>query len=92
MSTATSTVNDFCAPGQLVPAEVNAALQREGDAFPREPRVSGFTVNEEGLTNNYAVAPKTSYAVETTDEEKFRLGVMFAIATWVPIAIAIAVS
>ncbi len=92
MSTSTSTLNNLSGQGQLVPAEVNASIERIGDRFRRSPRVAGATVDEEGLTNNYSVEPKISYAQESSDAEKFRLGVAFAIVTWVPVAIAVLVS
>lgn len=90
MNSATANINDFLAPGQLVPAEVNATLKREGKRSFRKP--SGATMNDQGHINLYAVEPEMSPAVEATEDQKFRLGVLFAIVTWVPIIIAAAVS
>jgi hypothetical protein len=42
---------------ELVPAEANSRMQREGGAFLRRPALNGATVDQEGLTNNYAVEP-----------------------------------
>ena len=92
MSSAASTINDFLVSGELVPGAVNASIEREGGYSPRQRKVAGSTVNDEGLTNNYAVYPQKYAVAESTDDEKFRQGVMFAVATWVPIAIAYFVS
>ena len=92
MSSTTSTMNDALVPGELIPAEVNASIKRAGGYFPRKSGAAGVTVNEEGHLNNYAVEPQQSAAAESNDDEKFRQGVMFALATWVPIAIAFFVS
>jgi hypothetical protein len=45
-------------PGNgLVPAEASARMLREGNGFLRKPQFLGATVDQEGLTNNYAVEP-----------------------------------
>ena len=92
MTSSTATFNDFSGSSQLVPAEVNASIKRTGDRFLRKSKVVGSTIDREGLTNNYAVEPVITYAAEDSDARKARLGVMFAIATWVPVAIAVLVS
>lgn len=92
MTSTVATVNDILVPGELVPAEVSASLRRQGDFFPRKPSVAGSTVNDLGHINNYAVYPQKYAVTESSDDEKFRQGVIFAIATWVPIAIAVLVS
>ena len=91
MSSAT-TVDAAFISGELVPGAINASVEREGGYFPRQPKVAGSTVNDEGLVNNYAVYPAKYAVTEPSDDVKFRQGVMFAIATWVPIAIAYFVS
>lgn len=53
----------------IVPAEVAARKEREGEIFGRTPKdervnpesidtTSGYTVDQEGLVNNYAVEPE----------------------------------
>lgn len=91
MTSSTATFNDFSSR-QLIPAEVNASMRRAGDKFLRKPNAIGATVDREGLTNNYAVEPKLSFAAPDSDQDKFRIGLIFAITTWVPIAIAALVS
>lgn len=47
----------------MVPAETAARLEREGENFKQvpdeEPTTGGYTVDNEGLVNNYAVEPET---------------------------------
>lgn len=90
MSSNTANVNDFLASGELVPAEVNASLKREVGRSFRKP--SGATMNDQGHINLYAVEPKMVAAAKPSEDQKFRLGVFFAIVTWVPIVIAYFVS
>ncbi|MEB3337095.1 MAG: ssl1498 family light-harvesting-like protein [Leptolyngbyaceae bacterium] len=47
---------------ELVPTEARARRQREGSQFLRRPNTLGSTVDQEGLTNNYAVEPDMYYA------------------------------
>jgi hypothetical protein len=47
---------------ELVPTEARARRQREGNQFLRRPTTLGSTVDQEGLTNNYAVEPDMYYA------------------------------
>lgn len=47
---------------ELVPAEASVRGQREGQQFLRQPNTLGATVDQEGLTNNYAVEPPMYYA------------------------------
>lgn len=42
---------------ELIPAEASARILREGNTFLRKPQFLGATVDQEGLTNNYAVEP-----------------------------------
>jgi hypothetical protein len=46
----------------LVPAEASVRAQREGQQFLRQLNTLGATVDQEGLTNNYAVEPPMYYA------------------------------
>jgi hypothetical protein len=43
---------------ELIPAEVNAQMERKGDEFFQSPHPKGATVDQEGLNNNYAVEPE----------------------------------
>ncbi|NET37766.1 MAG: hypothetical protein F6K19_38125 [Cyanothece sp. SIO1E1] len=93
MSYATGTLKGFFSPsGELVPAEAKARMNREGRKFLRKSSVSGTTIDQEGLTNNYALDPRLSYATESTSDERFRQGVVYALITWGLLAIAVAVS
>lgn len=60
----------------IVPAETAARIEREGDAYKQKPEQSesdkaegdidttgGYTVDKEGLLNNYAVEPEMYYEV-----------------------------
>lgn len=55
---------------ELVPAEAQSRMQREGANF-RRPFSNGATVDQEGLTNNYAVEP-TMYAAVFPSPEQVR--------------------
>jgi hypothetical protein len=54
---------------ELVPAEARSRMQREGSRFLRRPNLNGATVDQEGLTNNYAVEPDMYYAVFPSQEQ-----------------------
>jgi len=54
---------------ELVPAEALSRMQREGRSFLRRPNLNGATVDQEGLTNNYAVEPNMYYAVFPSQEQ-----------------------
>ncbi|PZD74920.1 hypothetical protein C1752_01082 [Acaryochloris thomasi RCC1774] len=81
----------FSVPGGLIPAEVEARFKRTKDGFP-DPKATGSTVDQEGLTNNYAVDPERSVAEATPLKTKLWQAVAFAAVTWIPISIAIIVS
>ena len=55
---------------ELVPAEAQSRMQREGADF-RRPLSNGATVDQEGLSNNYAVEP-TMYAAVFPSPEQAR--------------------
>jgi hypothetical protein len=86
-----STPEKYSVPGGLIPAEANARLKRSKGNFP-EPNVTGSTVDQEGLINNYAVSPPTSEEEATSLKKKLWQAVAFATVTWIPISIAIIVS
>ena len=53
----------------IIPAETAARIEREGEGFKQQPEetegeldiTGGFTVDNEGLANNYAVEPEMYY-------------------------------
>ncbi len=53
---------------ELVPAEAYARMQRNGTEF-RRPAANGATVDQEGLTNNYAIEPDMYAAVFPSPEQ-----------------------
>ena len=42
----------------IVPAETAARREREGEHYKEVPPVKGYTVDKEGLLNNYAIEPE----------------------------------
>ncbi len=56
----------------LIPAEAHSRMRREGDRFLASPSLKGATVDQEGLTNNYAVEPDMYYAVFPAPEQARR--------------------
>jgi hypothetical protein len=54
---------------ELVPTEVRSRMQREGDRFLKRPSLNGSTVDQEGLTNNYAVEPTVYYSLFPSPEQ-----------------------
>lgn len=90
MTSATSTLNQYSVPGGLIPAEAAARLKRSG-SFP-QPKITGSTVDQEGLANNYAVSPRVAQAEPASAKTRLWQAVGFAAVTWIPLAIAIVVS
>ncbi len=91
MTTATSTLKQYSLPGALIPAEAVARFKRSTGNFP-QPKVMGATVDQEGLSNNYAVSPLRSVAEKTPVKTRLWQAVAFAAVTWIPVTIAILVS
>ncbi|MEX0269568.1 hypothetical protein AB3R30_10525 [Leptolyngbyaceae cyanobacterium UHCC 1019] len=69
----------------IVPAETAARMEREGDNYKELPdeegedsidTTGGFTVDQEGLLNNYAIEPEMYYEVpgdaKQAEEEDLR--------------------
>jgi hypothetical protein len=54
---------------ELIPAEAGARMLREGNTFLRKPQFLGGTVDQEGLTNNYAVEPGMYLAAFPSPEQ-----------------------
>ena len=42
----------------IIPAETAARKDREGEHYKEVPPVKGYTVDKEGLLNNYAIEPE----------------------------------
>lgn len=59
----------FSDGSELIPAEALSRMQREGRSFLRRPGLNGATVDQEGLTNNYAVEPDMYYAAFPSPEQ-----------------------
>jgi len=59
----------FSDGSELIPAEALSRMQREGRSFLRRPNLNGATVDQEGLTNNYAVEPNMYYAAFPSPEQ-----------------------
>ncbi|MGB7414063.1 MAG: hypothetical protein WA902_07630 [Thermosynechococcaceae cyanobacterium] len=91
MTSATSALKQYSVPGGLIPAEAVARFKRSMGSFPQSD-VTGSTVDQEGLVNNYAVSPNRSYAEPTQAKTRLWQAVAFAAVTWIPVAIAILVS
>ncbi len=66
----------------IIPAETAARIDREGDAYKQTPdapsedvasdldTTAGYTVDQEGLANNYAIEPEMYYEVPGDLREK----------------------
>ncbi|NCJ07155.1 ssl1498 family light-harvesting-like protein [Synechococcales cyanobacterium C] len=70
----------FSDGSELVPAEAGLRMQREGASFLRRPALNGATVDQEGLTNNYAVEPNMYFASFPTPDEARRYVIQGAAA------------
>ncbi len=67
------TVNNEAYDAHIVPAETAARHEREGENYKQTPdntepadsidTTTGYTVDSEGLANNYAVEPEMYYEV-----------------------------
>ena len=66
---------------ELVPAEAYARMQRNGSEFPKRPFSNGATVDQEGLTNNYAVEPPMYAALFPSPEQARQYAFQAAAAT-----------
>jgi len=80
---------------ELVPAEVQANTRRETDSSLHEPLEVGYTVDEEGFLNNYAIEPKMSKAAYPSRKQQQRyifLGVgaflFVLLALWIAFAVS----
>ena len=70
------TPNDANYDRKITSAETAARMEREGDNFKKLPEqegelgtTSGYTVDREGLANNYALEPEMYYEVPGDRQE-----------------------
>ncbi|WP_026086221.1 MULTISPECIES: photosystem II assembly protein Psb34 [Fischerella] len=57
---------------ELIPAEVQARKHRDGSQLLNLPLATGYTVNDEGMINNYAIQPAMSLAEYPSPEQQQR--------------------
>lgn len=65
---------------ELVPAEVQAHIRKEGSALLNEPLANGYTVDDEGLFNSYAVEPEMLKAEYPSPKQQRRYVLLGAAA------------
>jgi hypothetical protein len=65
---------------ELIPAEAAARLSREGNEFLSSPDTLGAIVDQEGLTNTYAVIPSMYLATFPYPEQARRYALQAAFA------------
>ncbi|MEA5534186.1 photosystem II assembly protein Psb34 [Crocosphaera sp. XPORK-15E] len=96
MNTSTKTLEHNYSDGsELIPAEVAAREKREGSQPPNNPvsqtqkkeslnnptTTKGYTVDQEGLINNYPVTPKLQGAKYPTPREQYAYMILGGLAT-----------
>jgi len=57
---------------ELIPAEVQARTHREGSQLLNVPLAHGYTVDDEGMIDNYAIQPAMSLAEYPSTEQQQR--------------------
>lgn len=57
---------------ELIPAEVQANTGRDGSKLPDVPLSPGYTVDDEGINNNYAIEPDISLAEYPSPKQQRR--------------------
>ncbi|MBD2356087.1 ssl1498 family light-harvesting-like protein [Tolypothrix sp. FACHB-123] len=57
---------------ELIPAEVQARTHREGSQLLNVPVATGYTVDDEGMINNYTIQPAMSLAEYPSTEQQQR--------------------
>lgn len=65
---------------ELIPAEVQATTRRDGSQLLNQPLAVGYTVDDEGITNNYAIVPAMYLAEYPSPEQQQRYALQGAIA------------
>jgi hypothetical protein len=95
-NTETTTVSrPFSDGSELIPAEVGANLDSDGNISLDKPLGDGYTVDEEGLFNNYAIEPDLQPATYPAPYQQRRYILQGAIAivflafiVWVAFAVS----
>jgi len=80
---------------ELIPAEVQANIRHEASSPLPESPGSGYTVDDEGIINNYAIEPEMSKAEYPSPKQQQRyilLGVVAIVLVSVVVWLAFAVS
>ncbi|HEY9597372.1 MAG TPA: ssl1498 family light-harvesting-like protein [Cyanophyceae cyanobacterium] len=57
---------------ELIPAEVQANTRHDGSKIPNKPLAPGYTVDDEGINNNYAIEPDMSSAEYPSPQQQGR--------------------
>ncbi|MFQ4146046.1 photosystem II assembly protein Psb34 [Chlorogloeopsis sp. ULAP02] len=57
---------------ELIPAEVQARRHRDGSQLLNMPLATGYTLDDEGMINNYAIQPGMSLAEYPSPEQQQR--------------------
>lgn len=65
---------------ELIPADEQAKVRRNGGQLPTVPQVAGYTVDDEGLVNAYTIEPAIYFAGHPSPEAQRRYLVQGAIA------------
>jgi len=66
---------------ELIPAEIQANTQEEASKTLNKPLGAGYTIDEEGSLNNYAIEPKMSTAEYPSPKQQRRYILLGAAAT-----------
>ncbi|BAU66351.1 hypothetical protein STA3757_37550 [Stanieria sp. NIES-3757] len=80
---------------ELIPAEVQATTRESASKSLNAPLGAGYTVDDEGIVNNYAMEPKMSESEYPSPKQQQRyifLGaaaILFvALAVWIALAVS----
>ncbi|MDX2270484.1 MAG: ssl1498 family light-harvesting-like protein [Cyanobacteriota bacterium] len=73
-------VRHYSDGSELIPAEVQAKIHRNGGQLPDAPQMAGYTVDDEGLVNAYSIEPAMYFAGYPTPEAQRRYVFQGAIA------------
>lgn len=73
---------------ELVPAEVQANIRHEANSPLHAPLAAGYTADDEGLLNNYAIEPEMSKA-EYPDPKQQRRYIFLGIAAILFVALVV---
>ncbi|MGK7882351.1 MAG: ssl1498 family light-harvesting-like protein [Crocosphaera sp.] len=81
--------NNFSDGSELIPSDVAARIEREGTIKEKReeinnnnaPTTGGYTVDQEGLINNYPVTPPLQGAKYPTPREQYAYMILGGLAT-----------